>query len=303
MPKLKNYYSALGVPEDASAEAIKKAYRKLAQQYHPDRNPDKPNAEERFKDVQEAYSVLSDPQKRKEYDRMRKNPFGPFGGSFTASNGDKFYQRSDGTFVRYSTNAGENPDLGDLFGDALGGIGDFFSRMFSGEPTPPRTNTIVRLTFDQSLRGGKKQIQLPGGNKVRLTIPKGVRNGFKIRLKERGRPDPEGRRGDVYVTFKVDEHPRFRREDDDFYITETINAIEAMLGTTRHLENPYGKKIKVPIHAGTQPGAKLRLKGQGVQTKDRTGDLFVEIDVAIPQNLTKAQRDALRTAAKKTGLV
>ena len=304
MPKIKNYYTTLGVPEDASAEAIKKAYRKLAQQYHPDRNPDKPNAEERFKDIQEAYSVLSDAKKRREYDRMRKNPFGAFGGSFTASNGDRFYQRPDGTFVRYSTNAGENPDLGDLFGDALGGIGDFFSRMFSGEGAgPPKTKTIVRLTFEQALRGGKKQIQLPGGNKVRITIPKGVRDGFKIKLKERGRPDPDGRRGDVYVTFKVDNHPRFRREGDNLYVTEVISAIEAMLGTTRNLENPYGKRIKVPIHAGTQPGAKLRLKGQGVQTKDRTGDLFVEVEVAIPENLTKAQRDALRDAAEKTGLV
>ncbi len=304
MSKLKNYYTALGVPEEASAETIKKAYRKLAHQYHPDRNPDKPDAEERFKDIQEAYSVLSDAQKRKEYDRMRKNPFGPFGGSFTASNGDRFYQRPDGTFVRYSTNAADNPDLGDLFGDALGGIGDFFSRVFGGEAAgPQRTNTIVRLTFDQALRGGKKQIQLPGGEKVRLTIPKGVRDGFKIRLKERGRPGPDGRRGDVYVTFKVDEHPRFRREEDDLYVTETINAVEAMLGTTRSLENPYGKKIKVPIHAGTQPGAKLRLKGQGIETKDRTGDLFVELEVTIPQNLTKTQRDALRTAAEKTGLV
>ena len=304
MPKLKNYYSVLGVGEDATAEAIKKAYRKLAQRYHPDRYPDKPNAEERFKEVQEAYSVLSDAKKRKEYDRMRNNPFGPFGG-FTAPNGDRFYQRPDGTYVRFSTGGGgDSPDIGDLFGDAIGGIGDFFSRIFGGEGGgPPRTKATVRLSFEQALKGGRKQIRLPDGAKVRLTIPKGVRDGFKVRLKERGQPGPDGRRGDVYVTFKVEEHPRFRRDGDDLYVTETINAVEAMLGATRSLVNPYGKRIKVPIHAGTQPGAKLRLKGQGVQTKDHTGDLFVEIAVSIPENLTPSQREALRAAAEKAGLV
>ena len=303
MPKLTNYYSVLGVSEDAEAEAIKKAYRKLAQQYHPDRNPDKPNAEERFKEVQEAYSVLSDAKKRKEYDQMRKNPFGPFGG-FTAPNGDRFYQRPDGTFVRFSTDNGDPIDLGDLFGDAIGGIGDFFTRIFGGEAAnPSRTKVSLRLSFEQALRGGRKQLRLPDGTKVRLTIPKGVRDGFKVRLKERGQPGPDGRRGDVYVTFKVEAHPRFRREGDNLYVTETINAVEAMLGATRSLVNPYGKRIKVPIHAGTQHGAKLRLKGQGVQTKDHTGDLFVEVEVTIPETLTPAQREALREAAEKAGLI
>jgi len=310
MPERKNYYDILGVSEKASAAEIKKVYRKLAQQYHPDRNPDKPGAEEKFKAVQEAYSVLSDAEKRKEYDRMRKNPFGAFDGTFTAANGDRFYRAPDGTFVRYSSpnEPSEFGDVGEIFGDALGGIGDFFSRMFTNEgprnPRPPAsTQTVLQLSFDQALQGGKTEIALPDGAKVRLTIPKGVRDGFKIRLKEQGRPGPDGRRGDVYVTFKVASHPRFRREEDDLYATESINAIEAMLGTTRGLVNPYGKRIKVSVPAGTQPGAKLRLKGQGVRTPQHTGDLYVEIQVTVPQNLTAAQRDALRKAAEAAGLV
>ncbi len=308
MPQLKNYYDILGVSEKAGAEEIKKVYRKLAQKYHPDRNPDKPDAEARFKEVQEAYDVLSDAQKRKQYDRMRKNPFGPFGG-FTATNGDRFYQRPDGTFVRFS-NSDDPVDFGDILGDTVGGIGDFFSRLFGGEAPgtdqprqAPTMQTTVRLSFDQALRGGKTTVHLPDGKTVRLTIPKGVPDGFKIRLKGRGRPGADGKRGNVYVTFKVEPHPRFRREDNDLYVTETINAVEAMLGTTRHLTNPYGKRIKVPIHAGTQPGARLRLKGQGVQTDQGAGDLYVEVEVTIPENLTEAQRDALRDAAKKAGLV
>ena len=304
MPQLKNYYDILGVSEKASADEIKKVYRKLAQQYHPDRNPDKPDAEERFKDVQEAYSVLSDAKKRKQYDRMRQNPFGPFGG-FGARNGDQFYQRPDGTYVRFSTDDPEM-DIGDLFGDAVGGIGDFFSRLFGGDA--PKTEQVstkatVRLPFDQALRGGKTTVRLPDGKTVRLTIPKGVHDGFKIRLKGRGPEGADGKRGHVYVTFEVEPHPRFRREDDDLYVTETITAIEAMLGTTRHLTNPYGKRIKVPVHAGTQPSARLRLKGQGVETDKNTGDLYVEIEVTVPEDLSEAQRKTLREAAEKAGLV
>ena len=305
MPPLKNYYDILGVSEKADADEIKKVYRKLAQKYHPDRNPDNPEAEERFKEVQEAYDVLSDAKKRKQYDRMRQNPFGPFGG-FTVNNGDRFYQRPDGTYVRYSSDEGDI-DFGDVFGDAVGGIGDFFSRIFGGE-TPrasPTTNTktTVRLSFDQALKGGKTTVRLPDGKTVRLTIPRGVHDGFKIRLKGRGEQGADGKRGHVFVTFKVEPHPRFRREGDDLYATETINAVEAMLGTTRHLTNPYGKRIKVPVHAGTQPGARLRLKGQGVQTDKNTGDLYVEVEVTVPENLTEAQREALREAAEKAGLV
>jgi DnaJ-class molecular chaperone len=239
---------------------------------------------------------------------MRKNPFGAFDGTFTAANGDRFYRAPDGSFVRYPTRGEPSDfgDVGDIFGDALGGIGDFFSRMFTNDGSmrrPASTKTFLQLSFEQALQGGKTEIALPDGAKVRLTIPKGVRDGFKIRLKERGGPTPDGGRGDVYVTFKVAPHPRFRREDDDLYATETINAVEAMLGTTRDLMTPYEKRIKVSVPAGTQPGTKLRLKGQGVRTPQRTGDLYVEIQVTVPQNLTAAQRDALRNAAEAAGLL
>ncbi|MFQ5571625.1 MAG: DnaJ domain-containing protein, partial [Rhodothermales bacterium] len=230
MQTVKNYYDTLGVSEKAGAEEIKKVYRKLAREYHPDRNPDKPNAEARFKEIQEAYSVLSDPKKRREYDMMRKNPFGAFGSGFSTRNGDRFYRAPDGTYVRYPS-ADDTSDF-DLFGDSLGGIGDFFSRLFGGEPeakSSPRgrardVESTVRLSFDQALRGGKTEIEVPGGKKIRITIPKGVRPGLKIRLKERGRAGSNGKRGDLYVTFDVEDHPTFRREGDDLYVTEQINA-------------------------------------------------------------------------------
>lgn len=312
MPATKNYYEILGVSEDASADEIKKIYRKLAREYHPDRNPDKPGAEEKFKEIQEAYSTLSDEEKRKEYDMMRKNPFGGFGGGgFSARNGDQFYRSPDGTYVRYG---GGNPgDFQGDFGDG-GGLNDIFSRIFGGgaEPDPfggrrggrgADIESTVRLSFDQALEGGKTEVHLPGGEKVRLTIPKGVRSGFKIRLKDRGQAGPTGRHGDLYVTFEVADHPVFRRDGNDLYVTETINAFEATLGTTRHITNAYGNRIKLPIHAGTQPGAKLRLKGQGVQAEKRTGDLYVEIEVTIPEKLTDAQREALRKVVEENDLL
>lgn len=314
MPEIKDYYKILGVSEDADADAIKKAYRKLARTYHPDRNPDDAKAEERFKEIQEANDVLSDPEKRKQYDAMRANPFGAFGG-FETGAGGRYYQAPDGSYVRFESGGGGQP-----FGDGgAGGFGDLFSRFFGGEAggdpfgraqqqtrRPRRgrdVNLRVRLSFREALEGGKTDVQLPSGERVRVTIPKGVRPGFKIRLKGRGEPVAGGQPGHAYVTFDVADHPAFRREGNDLYTTVTVNAFEAMLGTERSLENAYGKRIKVPIHPATQPGATLRLKGQGVQTDTATGDLYVEIAVTIPEGLTDAQQATLRAAAEEAGLL
>lgn len=316
MAEVKDYYKALGVKEKASAEEIKKAYRKLAREYHPDRNPDKPHAEERFKEIQEAYDVLSDPEKRKQYDVMRKNPFGAFGG-FDTSRGGRYYRAPDGTYVRFDQPGGDGGgfDLGDLGGS----FSDLFSRFFGGaaEPredpfTQARRNrahagrdvqTKVHLTFEQALQGGKTEVVLPDGTRVRLTIPRGVRPGFKVRLRGQGEADPGGERGDLYVTFEVESNPEFRREGNDLLTTVTVNAFEAMLGTKRGISNAYGQQIKLTIPAGTQPGDRLRLREQGVVTDHGTGDLYVEIAVSIPRNLTPEQQEILRKVAKEGGLL
>jgi molecular chaperone DnaJ/curved DNA-binding protein len=311
MPQTKDYYDILGVDEDASAKEIKKAYRDLARKYHPDRNPDKPNAEERFKEIQEAYSVLSDEEKRDQYDAQRR--FGGFGGQDFGQNGGR--APGGGFDVRFEQG---QP------GEGFGGFGDIFNSFFGGGGGGGRggqksspfgqqqqrrrakgndVETTLRISFDDALRGGKREVTLPDGETIRIDIPKGVRSGFKIRLRGRGESGPRGERGDLYVTFKVGDHPRFRRKGDDIYVTESVNAIEAMLGTERRIPTPYGQRIKITIPAGTQPGEKLRLRGQGVQTSSGSpGDLYVEIDVTIPDNLSEAQRDALRAAAEKADL-
>lgn len=310
---VKDYYEILGVPENATEEEIKKAYRKLAREWHPDRNPDKPKAEERFKEIQEAYSVLSDPEKRRQYDMMRKNPFGAFGG-VGPGDGGWFSRTPGGTYVRVETSG----NLDDLLGEAwgFGGLGDIFSRFFggfgrAGAPQdsssrvrrPRDVEVRVRLPFEQALRGGKTDITLPDGQKVRINVPKGVRAGFKIRLKDDGPTIAGVPQGQVYIVFDLEPHPRFWREGDDLYTTISINPLEAMLGTTQEVVDAYGRRIKVRIPPGTQSGERLRIRGHGVETETNTGDLYVEVQVEIPRHLSAEQQRILREAAEKAGLI
>ena len=318
MPQTKDLYDVLGVDEDASKEEIKKAYRTLARKHHPDRNPDDPDAEEKFKEIQKAYSILSDEEKRQQYDAQRR--FG--GGGVGGPNGGRgsWGQGAGGPEIRF-----EQGNFDDVFG-GRGGLGDIFESFFGGRSQGGATRgqdpfrqrrgpqrqqrrggqdieTKLQLSFEEALQGGRKQVELPTGESVRLNIPRGVRNGYKIRLRGRGQAGPTGERGDLYVTFEVGDHPRFRRKGDDIHLTESIDVFEALFGTERRIPTPYGQRIKLSIPAGTQPGEKLRLRGQGVKTDDGQGDLYVEIDVDVPTNLTENQRETLRGAADEAGLL
>ena len=311
MAKAKNYYEILGVDEKASAAEIKKSYRALARKYHPDRNPNQPEAEERFKAIQEAYDTLSDPQRRKEYNQFKKDPFAPY----QSANGDQFYRSPDGTFIRRETR-GPASDPGDVFGFGdTGGFGGFINRIFGndaeaprqGEKTRSRRSNLdiesrVRLNFTQALQGGKTELTLPHGEIVRIKIPRGVRPGFKIKLKGRGQIGPTST-GDLYVTFEVDPHTYYHRRGDDLHIVCTINPLEAIVGITRDVINAYGNRIKVKIPAGTQHGTKLRLKGQGVETSKGTGDLYVKVEIRTPENLSAEQLEILKQAGKETKLL
>lgn len=311
MAKAKNYYKILGVDEHASQEDIKKRYRALARKYHPDRNPNQPDAEERFKSIQEAYDILSDPKRRKEYNQFRKDPFA----SFQTKNGDQFYRAPDGTFVRQNRPGGpQNPEDIFGFGDS-GGFSGFINRIFGseGEPKKPgeknktrRSNldieTRVRLSFTQALKGGKTELTLPHGEVIRINIPKGVKPGFKIKLKGRGNVGATTT-GDLYVTFEVEPHAYYRRRGYDLHITCTINPLEAIVGISRDVINAYGNRIKVKIPPGTQHGTRLRLKGQGVATNKKTGDLYVKVEIQTPENLSEEQLQILKKAGKETKLL
>ena len=273
MPEATDYYSVLGVPETADTASIKRAYRDLAHLHHPDRNGGA--AADAFVAAQEAYMVLSDPDARRAYDRSRAASFVPL---------------DAGRYHDAFLNGFE--DVGRPHGGAR------FSTTTSAD-----IETQVQLTFSQALRGGRTEVRLASGESVRLTLPQGIRSGVKVRVRGYGRPLTGGERGDLYVTFRVDRDERFRREGDNLHVVERVSALEAMIGTTRSITNAYGQTIKVPIAPGTQPGERLRLRGQGIVTKKRTGDLFVEIHVTVPRSLSEAQRAELEAFARQLGIL
>ena len=327
MPAPPDPYQTLGVAPDASAKEIKKAYRALSKQYHPDRNAGDAAAEDRFKEIQAAYDTVGDETKRKAYDRAQRDPFGgrfegaPFGGADPfgggAGGGGRVYRAPDGTYVRVdATGAGPGLDQDAFTFGGGGGLGGIFDQFFGGtaggaggqgEPTyrgGRDVDATVRLSFEEALDGGRREIRTSGGETVRIKVPKGVRDGFKIKLAGKGDPAPGGRGapGDLYLTFRVTPDTRFSRDGDDLETTETVSAVEAMLGTTREVKTATGATVRLKVKPGTQPGTRLRVKGQGVETESGRGDLYVAIDVTVP-TLSDHAAQALRQWADAEGVL
>ncbi len=275
---LKDYYRVLGVEEGCDAEAVKRAFRAQARTCHPDRAADEAAAE-RFKAVREAYEVLGDPDRRKRYDRLRHSAvaFGKIRVAF-------------GT-------------------EGATGVGEVFERVFGGEACKPQGLDVcarIQLSFDQALRGGKVEVRGADGEVARIPVPKGTPDGLTVRVRGRGRHGTNGqtgRRGDLLVTFRVQPHPRFRREGRDLHAVERVSAVEAMLGAERSITDAYGRTAALSIPPGVQPGGRLRIPGHGVVTPNGTGDLVVEVAVEVPRALDAAQRERLRQAAEDLGLL
>src|SRR5512138_2422347 len=299
----KDYYKILGVERNASEDDIRKAYRKLAMQYHPDRNPNNKEAEEKFKEINEAYQVLSDPQKRTHYDRLgsdysnwqRRGAPGDFnwdqyGGGFPG-----------GVHVDYG-------DLNDLFGEG-GGFSDFFRTIFGrgAEGMGTRTGTRTRsrqqpqgyqqeleITLEEAYKGTMRVLQTDGKQK-QVHIPAGVRTGSKVRVAGAG---PNGL--DLYLIIDVKEDPRFERRGNDLHTTATVSVFTALLGGEAEVETFQGK-IKLSVPAGTQPEQIFRLAGRGMPSvknaKDK-GDLYVRLKVQVPKYLSPKQRELLEEASR-----
>ena len=289
----RDYYETIGVSRSASADEIKKAYRKLAKKHHPDANPDDPGAQKKFAEITEAYEVLSDTEKRQKYDQFGSNwskvgggggsPFGGFGGGGGGAGFDL------------------NDILGGMFGGGGGGSSPFGGGGGRRQPRAQNGQNIeaeIRVPFQVGVEGGEHELTLQTGGKVnRLTakIPAGINDGGKVRLAGQGHPGQGGGApGDVIVTVKISPHPWFRREGANLLVDVPISPAEAVLGSKVDVPTLSEGTVVMSIPPGTSSGAKLRLRGKGVldrKTGDR-GDQLVVVKIVVPKT-TSAEVEAL----------
>lgn len=301
----KDYYSVLGVNRQASADELKKAYRKLAMKYHPDKNPGDKQAEEKFKEVNEAYDVLSDPKKKQIYDQ-----FGHAG--FAGGPGPR-----PGGFENYGGfGAGFDPRQGnqDAFQDMFS---DFFGEFFTGDPSGRRgfrqgsrgadLRYTLTITLEEAATGGEKRISFvrqkgekEDSAKLSITVPAGVKAGQRLKLRGEGDTPPgSAKPGDLYVIINFQDHPLFKRKDNDVLMEMPVSFVDALLGTQLEVPTLTGKAM-LTIPPGTHPGQIFRLKGKGFPDIGgyAPGDMLIKIVVDVPSTVSEEERQALEKLRK-----
>jgi len=304
----RDYYQVLGVGKNATHDEIKKAYRKLARKHHPDVNPGDKNAEEKFKEINEAYEALSDPEKRKKYDQ-----FGAHWQQYTRAGGRpedfdwsqwRSYPGGGQTYTRTVT----PEEFEELFGGGLGGFSDFFEMLF-GRGTPPRAATgrrephvrpargrdaehAIQVTLEEAFRGTTRTLQWEDGRRIEARIPPGVKEGSRIRLSGQGQPGPGGSAGDLYLRVQVLPHSTFQREGDDLRVRVPVNLYTALLGG--QVEVPtLDRTVRLTIPPETSNGKTFRLRGLGMprlNNPSQRGDLYATAEVQLPKNLDAEER-------------
>ncbi len=282
----KDFYKILGVSKDVSEAELKKVYRKLARQYHPDSNPGDTAAEAKFKEVSEAYSVLSDPTQRKEYDAVKAMGGGArFTGAGPNMGGGGF----EDVFSNLFGGAGARGGFGGA-GGFPGGFGGF------GGPTPGADLTAsVTIDFLDGVRGATKKLSFHGGEDVSFKVPAGVTDGSKIKLRGRGQPSMNGGpNGDMIVTVTVKPHPIFVRDGLNIRVNVPITFAEAVLGGTIQVPTLGGEPVKLKVAPGTPNGRVLRVKGKGVVTEKQSGDLLASVEVAVPSHVSPQAEELLK---------
>ncbi len=295
----RDYYKILGVPRSASANEIKGAYRKLAMQYHPDRNPGNKQAEERFKEMNEAYQVLSDPQKRARYDQLGESY------SQWQQNG------APGNFNwgQWTAQPGvQEVNLDDLFGEGM--FSDFFRSIFGGMNAgqavrsrtsrgAPSIQQPVTISLREAYNGTTRTLQT-GNRRVEVKLPAGARSGIKIRVPAAGPARSDGRPSDLYLVLNVAEDPTFERDGNDLHTQVTIDVFKAILGGEVEVGTMTGN-VLLTIPASTQPDQVFRVAGRGMpqlKNSEIKGDLYVRVKVQIPKRLNARQKSLLEEAAR-----
>ena len=321
----KDYYDILNVGRDASEKEIKQSFRRLARRWHPDVNPDDPQAEEKFKEINEAYEVLSDPDKRAKYDQL-----GHSWKQWQRSGGDPgqydwsqwFTGGPGGARVHWSG------DLGDLFGGTRGeAFSDFFSAIFGGgaggrrrsaadifgqaargrgygnSPRGQDAEAKVTVTLEEAYRGTSRVLER-GGRRIRVTIPAGVRTGSRVRVAGEGHPGYDGgTAGDLYLRVTVEPHPVFERDADDLRCHVRLDFCTAVLGGQIRLPTLNGD-VSLRIPAGTQGGQTFRLKGRGMPNPrhpEKRGNLLATTEIEIPRDLSPRERELFEELATTRG--
>ena len=288
-----DYYKILGVDRKASADDIRKAYRKLAMQHHPDKNPGNKKAEERFKEINEAYQVLGDSEKRARYDQL-----GSAYSNFRSSGGRPGDFQWDDWFANQQRRGARNMDEGFSGG---GNFSDFFRMIFgeamrsSGREYTPRGGyqQDVQISFQEAYEGSTRQLQT-NGRKLQVRIPAGVKTGSRVRVAGAG---PEGT--DLYLVVDVDDDSRFERDGQNLTTTSTVSIFTLILGGDADVETPAGR-VKLNIPAGTQPEQVFRLAGRGmpqIKNSSTKGDLYVKLKIQVPKYLSAKQRELIEEAA------
>jgi curved DNA-binding protein len=311
--KYKDYYKTLGVERNASGEEIKTAYRKLALKFHPDRNPDNKQAEEKFKEINEAYQVLSDTEKRSRYDQLGDSysRWQQRGGSPGGFNWDEWVSNPRAGNVRV-----EVGDLNDLFSGGLGDFSEFFRSIFGGAPAagqagggrvraPGRASLqpveyAITISLWEAFQGTTRRIEVDG-RRLEVKIPAGAQTGTRVRVAD-AVASPDGQKSDLFLVIQVADDARFERKGNDLYSDLDIDLYQAVLGGEATVQTPGGSVV-LTIPAGTQPGQTFRLGGQGMPSLKKPstrGDLYVRARIKIPRNLSPEQRQLFEKLAQSS---
>ncbi len=318
-----DYYSILGLSRDATKDQIRSAHRRLARELHPDMNK-APDAAKKFAKVQEAYDILSDEEKRKVYDRVGHDAYvatggaagGGYGGAWPGGGGGG--RRGGGQTYTW-TNAGGAPHS-DPFNQQ--DIGDIFEEMFGVRPDSPRGRARpgarrasaqrpeppddieqeVIIPFDLMLTGGKWDVTTPDGETIEVSIPKGVHDSARLRLRGKGGRSRTGASGDLLLRIRVAPHPRYERSGNDVTATLPLSIVEATLGAKVAVRTPGDGSVDLTIPPGTPSGAKLRIRGKGVETaKGERGDFYAVVKIVPPKEVSNEDRATLEAIGERIG--
>jgi curved DNA-binding protein len=309
-----DYYNILGVSKNSTEAEIKKAFRKLARKHHPDVNPGDESAEERFKEINEAHEVLSDPEKRKKYDQFGSQwkQYQQAGGKAEDFNWSQWTAQQRGQ--RGNTQRVSPEEFEEIFGGGGGGFSDFFETLFGGSTRPgaggfreyeytPRPQCgrdhehTLRITLEEAFHGTNRFIEWEDGRRIEAEIPRGVRTGSRVRLRGQGQPGMSGgQAGDLYIRIEVEPHSIFQRDGDDLKVTVPVDLYTALLGGEVPVST-FDRTVELSIPPETQNGKIFRLGGLGMahlRIPGKRGDLYVSIEVQLPQDLSPREKELLR---------